>query len=238
MAPTGGDLLAAWERAATLPPADRALSLLQIYDPGSEVETLSVGQADALLFRLRRQLFGDALDAEVNCPSCGERVSTSLSLIDVSPPLQDVPTDIQTIAGPHRLRLRPVTNADLSALTALGPGVTERDVVGRCLITAVDDTGQLLTIDELPDEILAAALHDLWTADPGANVVLGITCVCGAEWADVLEIRTLVWTDVEDWATNLLHEIHVLASTYGWAESDILEMSAWRRAWYREAIGW
>ena len=32
-------------------------------------------------------------------------------------------------------------------------------------------------------------------------------------------------------------EVHVLASSYGWRESDILNMSAWRRQYYLDLIG-
>src|SRR5215472_12050394 len=58
-------LLEAWERASTQPPALRAITLLSVaYDEESadRLATLSMGQRDARLLRLREQTFGTCLN--------------------------------------------------------------------------------------------------------------------------------------------------------------------------------
>jgi hypothetical protein len=45
-----------------------------------------------------------------------------------------------------------------------------------------------------------------------------------------------VWRELDEWAERTLHEIHVIASNYGWSESEILELSARRRQTYVEMI--
>ena len=53
-----------------------------------------------------------------------------------------------------------------------------------------------------------------------------------------LDIRAVLWAEVEAWANELLHDVHALASAYGWSESDVVRLSPWRREWYRQAVGW
>jgi hypothetical protein len=45
-----------------------------------------------------------------------------------------------------------------------------------------------------------------------------------------------LWAEVHSWALRTLHEVNVLASAYGWRESDILALSQWRRQAYLEMV--
>jgi hypothetical protein len=232
------DLLDAWERGDALPVPDRAPSLLALLDSGCAVDELTVGQSDALLFGLRTRLFGSGLDASAPCPSCAEMVSITLSLDDIAPELGEPPEWITSVHDGYRLTACPPSNRDFSVLSGLGASIEVADVVRRCLVDAFDPTGNAVTVADVPDHVLTAVLEDLAAADPAANIILGINCVCGAAWTDQLDIRAVLWADLDEWASRLLTTVHDLARGYGWSEAAILGLSGWRREWYRQALEW
>jgi hypothetical protein len=74
-------------------------------------------------------------------------------------------------------------------------------------------------------------------ADPLAETQLALRCpACEQEWEETLDIVAFLWREIEARARRLVREIHWLAATYGWAEADILAMSAVRRALYLEMM--
>lgn len=94
------------------------------------------------------------------------------------------------------------------------------------------DAGELAA---LPDPVLkrfAAAAED---ADPGAELTLEIACPeCGAATPAELDIAAYLWTELDAWARDLLLDVHLLASAYGWSEPEILALSPLRRRYYLE----
>jgi hypothetical protein len=75
----------------------------------------------------------------------------------------------------------------------------------------------------------------LAASDPGADITADIECPCGAVWAEAIDIRSILWTELTRWVQRRLLEVHQLALAYGWAERDILEMSPYRRSFYLES---
>jgi len=85
---------------------------------------------------------------------------------------------------------------------------------------------------------LQAVADRMAAADPQGDVELALTCpACGHAWPAAFDIASFFWTEVDAWARVLLHEIHALASAYGWREVDILALTPWRRRAYLELIG-
>ena len=75
-------------------------------------------------------------------------------------------------------------------------------------------------------------------ADPQADVRLAMTCpACGHKWKAIFDIVSFFWSEIDSWVKRTLHEVHVLASVYGWSEAEILHMSAWRRQSYLAMVG-
>ena len=71
-----------------------------------------------------------------------------------------------------------------------------------------------------------------------ANLTISATCpACGNKWEIIFDIVSYLWGEINAWAVRTMHEIHLLAATYGWREADILALSAWRRQRYLEMIG-
>jgi hypothetical protein len=55
---------------------------------------------------------------------------------------------------------------------------------------------------------------------------------CGHEGSAQLDAGELLWDEIDARAHALLGEVHQLARAYGWTESEILGLSAARRAAY------
>ena len=106
MLPLSSDaLLAVWEDGVRLHGVDRALLVLSRACPEHDHDTLagmSLGRRDALLIAVRRQSFGDRMDASTACPSCREYLELSLScaslLAGSAPGAHDEPSATDTIA--------------------------------------------------------------------------------------------------------------------------------------------
>jgi hypothetical protein len=239
--PAAGTLIAAWEAGAQRPAPARAPSLLTtlgLLPDGVRSDELTVGECDARLFRLRRSIFGEDLEANATCPSCGDDVEFTLSLAALQPATDDPRDRATTVeAAGFRVLCRPLRNVELEAL-ALLDGADQADVLERCVIDARSETGASIDGRSLPAAVGAEVLRVCADQDPGAQTVVGLRCPCGGEWAEELDIRSILWTDLSEWVQRTLEEVHGLARFYGWSEAEILSLSTWRRRWYLEASGW
>ncbi len=75
-------------------------------------------------------------------------------------------------------------------------------------------------------------------ADPQADVQLNLSCPsCNHNWQMVFDIVSFFWSEIHTWAQQMLREVHILASAYGWYEADILVMSPSRRQFYLQMVG-
>ncbi|HEV2844284.1 MAG TPA: phage baseplate protein [Thermoanaerobaculia bacterium] len=229
------ELLDAWERGLGEPPVRRALLLVAAACPGADSEDLareSVGRRDARLLTLREWTFGPRLVSLASCPICAERLETSFDVADIRVAShEDVAEEpiTLTVSG-IELTFRLPNSADLLALTAAeNVDGARRRLLGRCLL----GTGA----DDLSEDALQAVARRMAEADPQGDVELSLICpACGHSWLAAFDIASFFWTEVDAWARVLLHEIHILASAYGWRESDILALSPWRRRSYLELI--
>lgn len=235
-----GELLAAWEAGAGRPAPDRALILLaSAADPArrDEVGLLPVGIRNTLLFALHRECFGTRLDCVADCPNCGEALEFGFDLNNMSDVDEQVPE-----VGPLVLRMDevevavlPPTGADLAAVAATRPAQARQELLARCLVDASVD------VFDLPEPRLAELIEiigdGLAEADPHSVVDVAATCAeCGHGWPAELDLVGLVWAEVDAWARRLLTDVHVLASAYGWTESDVLSVGSARRQFYLQAV--
>jgi hypothetical protein len=241
VAPAAAVLLTAWEAGAAEAPVDRSPSLLRSLGrlpAGSAVERLTVGQCDVSLFGLRRELFGDRLEAVATCPECHTEVELEVSVSALEHGLHaSEPRPMELEQDGFAVNYRLPLNEDLSALARHtdADGITE--LLRRCVLDARGPHGAAVPAGELPDVVGEALLGAMADSDPGASVELAVTCICGHEWLDELDIRTIIWADLTDWVGRTLAAVHALARYYGWSEAEILSMPAWRRRWYMEAAG-
>ncbi|GAA1913668.1 hypothetical protein GCM10009837_42950 [Streptomyces durmitorensis] len=246
-------LLGAWERGVPRPVAGRALVLLAMADESSatddELASLSIGRRDARLLALRTRLFGERMVALATCAACGESLELDFSGADITH--IDHPTAAQgvdpLVDGPIRpvtlhidgfeLRVRLLDSRDLQSIadeTDLG---SARDtLLRRCILSARREDAEVAAA-QLPDAVLDAVDEWLAASDPQADVQLELRCPgCAAAWQQGFDIVGFLWAEVDAWARRTLYEVHLLASAYGWRESDVLAMSVPRRQAYLDLV--
>lgn len=236
------DVVRLWERGRHQHPVDRALTLLELADrrdSRDELSALSIGDRDRRLLELRRRIFGDRLDAETECPRCGQRVEIAIDAGQLAIAERDRPTPASvTIAvGALEIEVRPADSRDLAA-AAVCATVDEarRKLLDRCVIRATGD-GASIGAGGLTDEVAAEVAGALAELDPQANTELKLCCPqCHGTWDQSFDVGDFLWGEVVARARRLLRDVHVLAWAYGWSEREILSLSDARRHFYLEQV--
>jgi hypothetical protein len=123
----------------------------------------------------------------------------------------------------------------LAAAMVPGPQAAEL-LLQRCVVSAERD-GDAVQASDIPAAVVSAIGEAIAAADPLADLTFDLTCVaCGHDWRAPFDAAQFLWTELDAWAGRTLREVHALASAYGWAERDILSMSAARRGRYLQLI--
>ncbi|MGW4868410.1 T4 family baseplate hub assembly chaperone [Streptomyces chartreusis] len=237
MAITGAaDLLAAWEAGLAEAPTGRALLLHRTARPDVDATTLPVlpvGEREADLFALRRALFGERMQVRLGCAACGEDMEFDLDAGEFARSLSG-PDDsvVRVEQDGWDVRFRLPGAADLTA--AARSADPRAALLARCLVSAARD-GADVAAGELPVPVQRRIAEAVEAADPGADVTLNIACPeCGAATRAELDIASYLWTELDAWARDLLLDVHLLATSYGWSEPEILALSPLRRRYYLE----
>jgi hypothetical protein len=238
---SGQDILTIWELGQDRHDADRALLMLTAGYPErswEELVRLSIGARDTLLIRLRARQLGGRIPVAMQCPSCQERLEFDTSAEELlssvpAPPPETVEFEVAGL----RLRARPLDSRDLAALPAgLSRAEGRRHLVRRALLEAWSETTPI-SADALPAEAVTALAERLAEADPGADLEFALNCPgCRHAWVAIFDITAYFWGELTALARATLEDVHLLASAYGWAEADILEMSRARRRYYLSRI--
>jgi hypothetical protein len=234
MAITGAaGLLATWEAGLAEAPAGRALLLHRTARPDTDVSALPVGARESDLFALRRALFGERMQVRLECGACGADMEFELDAGDFARSLSAPEEPVVRLAeGGWEIVFRLPAAADLTAAArAADPRAV---LLARCLVSAVHH-GTAQTADALPAPVRRRIAEAVEAADPGADVTLNIACPeCGTATRADLDIASYLWTELDAWARDLLLDVHLLATAYGWSEPEILALSPLRRRYYLE----
>lgn len=227
---TAGETLALWERVDGLRPVDRALTLAA-YDgaDAQELATLPIGHASARLLQLRRAAAGTTMAATAVCPACSERMEFSLDLEKLLTLQSEAAAVDATLPAPV-LAWRPPTWTDLEELADADE--PDRALLRRCVTVA--DAGDPT---DLPPETIEAIERAMMAADPLAEVLVALRCPeCGLEFDTSVDLAEFVWIELDARAQRILHEVDVLARSYGWTEAEVLALSEPRRAAYLRLV--
>src|SRR3954471_5239527 len=139
-AASAAELLEAWERGASMGPAERGLALLALACPEAPPDTLaelSIGRRDAILLGLRELTFGPRLTGLVPCASCGSLLETSLTVAELrAGEAPEEPQELALETAGFEFRLRLPNSRDLIALAATTPAEARRLLFERCLVSA------------------------------------------------------------------------------------------------------
>ena len=246
------ELLEVWERSLDQAPLERALVLLAAALPDRPAEDLlraTIGERDACLLTLRARTFGPSLVALAACPACAARVVFAFDVSDIlvenTPGLLkslDAEESLSIHHGDYDVRFRVPTSLDLAELRDQSEiAIARRRLVERCLLGVTcggDSWDPPSSVDRLPPGVIDAVAARMRDADPQGDVELALACpACHHEWQAGFDIASFLWDEIDAWAQRTLHEVHTLASAYGWREADILAMSPSRRQRYLGMVG-
>lgn len=247
---SAAELLNVWEQGSGRSPAQQALQLLATACPGVPPERLArlpLGRRDACLLILREWTFGPRLEGMATCPECAAPLELLLKVADLwAEPLTADMAERRAEEGRevHQLSLagfevsfRLPDSLDLDAAASGEAAAFRLKLLERCLWTARQG-GEPWPAGQLPAEVVAAVTEYMDRLDPQANLRLDLSCpACRHEWQQIFDIVSFFWSEIKAWAERLLHEVHTLASAYGWSEAEILALSPWRREVYLRMVG-
>jgi hypothetical protein len=244
-APSGPDLLNTWEAGVTAGDADRALLLHALARPSLDMSGLlstPVGSRDADLLMLRALLFGELAQVRLYCTGCTEELEFALDLrellaSDGPPKDNDSHEPIEVAFGGWAVRFRLPTPADLLAIGRSAPADARSLLMERCVVAVTRDA-QPAAATDLPAEVQQKLAEAVAQADPDADLRLDAPCpACGHHSSAVVDAASFLWAELDAWARGILAEVHLLASTYGWTEPEVLALSPRRRHHYLELAG-
>lgn len=238
-------LLAVWEEGLPRTAAGRAWTLHRAARPPAGTEELlavPVGERETDLYVLRQALFGDRMQVRLECTACGEAMEFELDAGELvqrfRTPRPEEPLRVTADGWEVDFRLPAVADLDAAAASAPDAESARDELLARCIVAARRDgedvpAGRLLAL--LPDTVLARLSEAASEADPAAEVTLDIACpACGAVTPAELDIASYLWTELDAWARDVLLDVHLLATAYGWTEPEILALSPTRRRHYLE----
>lgn len=232
------DLLGVWEEGAHASPVARALTILRRALPAVDAESLAdlpVGRRDTLLLQLRELNFGPVADCVSACPACQTTIEFPVAVRDL---LVEGSSDAEGIVEWEglRLRIRAATSRDQLSLAGLSdPAVMTEVLLQRCASVDESTTG---TPSPVPIEAVDVVASTMTRLDPGADLRFSLSCpACRATWTSLFDAVSFLWREIDAAARRLLSDVHVLATAYGWSESEILNLPPARRRAYLQLAG-
>jgi len=214
------------------------MTLLALAWPQKTVDEwtmVSMGERDRYLLRLREELFGPKLEAIASCPKCGTRLELTFRTNDLQTQVAADSEQLRVKSSGYEIDYRLPTSADLLAV-ADNPAQARELLLERCV--EARSKGIAVPATSLPDRVVKLLGERMAQADPQAEIQIALECpACSHHWSTIFDILSYLWSEIEDWAQRILHDVHLLASAYGWSERDILAMSATRRRLYLDVVG-
>ncbi|MBC7816183.1 MAG: hypothetical protein IAG10_04725 [Planctomycetaceae bacterium] len=237
---TASAVLKVWEQTVGLPHCGRAWQLwLSLSGRAMDgARDVTIGECDRELIAVHRALFGRNITGRADCPQCHEMLELDLDLeiFDLPQPLA---TDRQLHLENVDIEWRFPTARELADLARTTNGASEvRVKLLQYCVTAVRRESQLLKFEEWPGNLAAELGVVMVSADPLLDPGIELACdSCGHAWSVRFDIATFLWSEIDDVARRLMSEVHRLATAYGWGETEILELTAARRAAYLQMCG-
>ncbi|HEX6773754.1 MAG TPA: hypothetical protein VF126_17095 [Acidobacteriaceae bacterium] len=231
------ELLSVWERGLDARPYERALLLLAAAEADSTKEQLaawSLGHRDDSLLALRECAFGSELNVVAVCPRCTQELEMLLSVpaLRASAASAAGNSEGEVSLGQYQVRCRPANSGDLMKCRGTDLETIRAELLARCVLEARWND-EPVEASALPQEVAEAATQQMAASDPQADIRIALDCsACRHHWEEVFDIVSFFWTEIDAWSRRLLREVHVLATAYGWRESDVLTLSPARRQIY------
>jgi hypothetical protein len=230
----------------TLPKRVTAALAIALAEVGGEeprpetVAGLAVADRQYLMAMLAVELGREQLWYIAECRGCGQRFDFSLRFLDL--PVKEAGegypfAEVATSLGSYRFRV--ATGSDQELLAAqVDAGDSLRLLVAGCMVAAPEGGGKIDSSHQWAQALTDDDINRIETALEAVapEMAVAVQTVCpGCGNHQTIEIDPYgVFVSLS--GTDLLHEVHLLASTYHWSERDILELSHKRRRRYLELI--
>jgi hypothetical protein len=227
------ELLTLWDAGSTQDPVWRAVTLLAAArgGPAAQAATVDVGSRDVLLAGLFRLVAGDQVPACADCPGCGVVLEVPVDVAAVAAlPVHEPGQRMTVLMDGAEVPFRLPTTADLIALRGCPPDQARKALLAACLGTGPEAAPEAET-----GTAVETAMEQ--TAPAGAIDLLVRCPACGLDSSLPLDMPVLLWAEIEAQASALMRDVHALATSYGWSEADVLDLSPRRRAVYLDLAG-
>ncbi|MCP3868840.1 MAG: hypothetical protein GY703_12225 [Gammaproteobacteria bacterium] len=236
-------LVELWEQGCYLGPIDQAIRVICAVDlslSDRQVRSLPLAQRDRMLLDIRSRLFGDLCTCTDRCPHCAVVSEFEFSIHDLLEQTKDQEkAEILVHLEDYKVAIKAPTSLDVEqVLSSSKTDVTRTSaLLSRCIVS-VTRAGAAVSADQLPEALTEPLVQAMVEAQELADIRFGLTCgECGTGWSAPFDITRFLWDEIDYLARRLLHEVHRLASVYGWTDRDILLIPLRRRAFYLECIG-
>lgn len=199
-------------------PGDRSLS-------ADEVGKLTTWERDQVLAAIYIRHYGPRIGSTMRCQSCSAPFDVDFSLEALMESLAPDPdVSIEHLEGGlYRLsnvRFRLPTGDDECAVFGLSPDQAEAELLQRCLIDRAP----------LEPDTSADVQNAMQALSPVVNVDLNAKCPeCGHDQSVQFDLQRYLLTAFMNDRRQLVQEIHLLASAYGWGLSEILNITRSQR---------
>ncbi|HYP06540.1 MAG TPA: hypothetical protein VER03_09965 [Bryobacteraceae bacterium] len=193
------------------------------------VRELSLGERDWLLLELRRRSIGPRIRGEVRCPHCQATIELDFASRDF--PIENARHVVATLPSGRSVTVRPPTAEDHERFAQSG-ALTPVERFSLAVQRLVDGVAPL----EIGEQDRDAIERALASATP-EGVRLEIDCgVCGKRSSAPFDVCAFIFAEVREHSKTLIDDVHMLARTYHWSESEILRLSLRRRLAYLTRI--
>jgi len=239
---SAAQLLDAWEHGLSEPAGRRSIPVLAAAYPDHSPDVLaelSIGERDRRLLTLRQWTFGSQLASVANCSACGEGLEWTVDAADlhVEIPLERS-TDLIAEVERYCVSFRLPNTIDLDCIRGCKDAVSARLLLLERCISSARLGSEEVSPDVLPVAVTNEVVRRMAEADPQGDIAVELSCPsCGQHWQALFDIESFFWSEISAWAKRILSEIHVLASAYGWSETQILGLSPTRRQVYLNLVG-
>jgi hypothetical protein len=221
-------------------PYEQALVVLRVADRtigDEQLWSLTMGERDIRLLRIREGTFGPTMRARSACRGCGEVAEFELTTTEViargRPSTPDLPADVQD--GDMVVSARLPTSRDLARIASLTDPEDAGLELARGCVEAASRGGEDVPSRSLAPATLGAVADAIRAADPLAEVLVTVRCpACGDVGETLFDIASYLWDEIAAEARRLIHEVALLARAYGWREQDVLTLAPHRRRAYLE----
>lgn len=210
--------------------AIRLLDRLLTADPSAtlgpgDAGKLSAPDRDCLLAAVYRQTYGSRIESTKRCQHCGIPFDLDFSLDALQATLMQTRNNAVAESegdGVFRLpdgrRFRLPTGEDELAVSELSPEQAQSALLARCMMN--DDSSN-------DSDAIQNAMQE---QAPLVDLQLDAVCPeCDYRQTVHFDIQSYLLTAIQQERNRFIHEVHRLASTYGWSLGEIMGLTRNRR---------